>query len=71
MIFFNINKLNQSDINIFASYPHTYSNGIGISTTVVRNGQAYAKIGKNNYYNSSYQYLMYLNQTVTLSPVIF
>ena len=51
-----------------ANYLHTYSYGVKISTRLIRNYGEYKFVGKNSYYNSDYQYLLYHSDGILIQP---
>lgn len=54
-------------INIIANILHTYQSGTKVESILVRQNKEYSYIGRNRYYNSGYQYINYLNQTISLT----
>jgi hypothetical protein len=57
-----------SEINIFASAPHTHLAGKSVYTTLIRNGAEIQYISNNPYYDFNYQNLNFLQNPITVKP---
>lgn len=55
-----------SELTIFAQFPHTHNAGVSFYSKIVRNGTEVEYVANNEYYDNAYQYINYLQNPVKI-----